>query len=134
MYKPGCVLRSSGRGLLSIPKIRLKTKRDRAFTVRAPRLLNSVPKEIRLAGFVNSFKFLLEAYFHQRASPDSPFLQSYDLSVLNLYSSGSQSGDWTPDTERGAKRCFPKNKNLELHIKPTFFSFFFFAKYLYQTF
>ena len=47
-YTPGRALCSSGRGLLSVPQARLKTKGDRTFAVRAQRLW-SLPEGIRPA-------------------------------------------------------------------------------------
>lgn len=50
-YKQTHTLRSSDKVLLVIPRSRLKTKGDRAFAIRAPRLRNALPEEIRLADF-----------------------------------------------------------------------------------
>ena len=62
-----CSLRSSGGALLTVPKLRLKTRGDYAFTMRAPRIWNALPEEIRLAGSVNSFKSLLKTHFYRLA-------------------------------------------------------------------
>uniref|UniRef100_A0A4W5KF35 Uncharacterized protein n=1 Tax=Hucho hucho TaxID=62062 RepID=A0A4W5KF35_9TELE len=48
-------LRSSGRPLLTIPKSRLKTKGE-ACSIRAPRLWNGLPEQVRLADSVPLFK------------------------------------------------------------------------------
>ena len=64
---PNQKLRSSGGALLTIPNSRLKTKGDRPFAIRAPRLWNALPEEIRLAGSVNSFKSLLKTHFYRLA-------------------------------------------------------------------
>jgi len=66
-YEPPCSLRSSGRSLLAVPKSRLRTKGDRAFSVRAPQLWNNLPEEIRLASSVTSFKSLLKTHFYRMA-------------------------------------------------------------------
>ena len=66
-YEPARSLRSSGGALLTVPKSRLKTKGDRAFATRAPRLWNALPEEIRLAGSVDSFKSLLKTHFYRCA-------------------------------------------------------------------
>ena len=66
-YTPVRNLRSSGSGLLSIPKVNLKTKGDRAFSVRAPRLWNDLPDEIRSAKSVSSFKSLLKTHLFKKA-------------------------------------------------------------------
>jgi len=50
-----------------IPGSRLRTKGDRAFASRAPRLRNDLPEEIRLANSVLSFKSLLKTHFYRLA-------------------------------------------------------------------
>ena len=66
-YEPGRCLRSSGRTLLATPTARLVTKGDRAFSVRAPQLWNSLPEDLRLADTVHSFKSRLKTYFYRKA-------------------------------------------------------------------
>ena len=66
-YEPARSLRSSGGALLAVPKSRLKSKGDRAFSIRAPRLWNDLPEEIRLAESVTSFKSLLKTHFYRLA-------------------------------------------------------------------
>ncbi|KAF7650466.1 hypothetical protein LDENG_00125910, partial [Lucifuga dentata] len=48
-YKPDCHLRSSGKNLLVVPRFCHVSKGDRAFSVPAPRLWNSLPEDLRLA-------------------------------------------------------------------------------------
>jgi len=48
-YEPSRSLRSSGRGLLSVPESRMQSKGDRALAIRAPRLWNNLPEDIRLS-------------------------------------------------------------------------------------
>ena len=55
-------LRSSDSILLSMPAVRSKTLGDRAFMVAAPRLWNSLPKELRAITNVNSFKAHIKTY------------------------------------------------------------------------
>ena len=55
-------LRSSDSILLSMPAARSKTLGDRAFMVTAPRLWNSLPKELRAITNVNSFKAHIKTY------------------------------------------------------------------------
>ena len=55
-------LRSSNSILLSMPAVRSKTLGDRAFMVAAPRLWNSLPKELRAITNVNSFKAHIKTY------------------------------------------------------------------------
>ncbi len=69
-YVPLRSLRSSGSGLLSVPESRLITKGDRAFAIRAPRLWNDLPEEIRQSESVSSFKSLLKTYLFRKAYPD----------------------------------------------------------------
>ena len=55
-YQPSRVLRSSGTGLLIIPKVRTKTHGETAFSHRGPRLWNSLPQGIRTAETADIFK------------------------------------------------------------------------------
>ncbi len=59
-HEPDCCIRSSSKALLSVPKSCLASKDDRAFTVRAPQLWNSLPGDLRQATSVSSFKALLK--------------------------------------------------------------------------
>ena len=54
-------LRSSNKGLLHIPRSRLKLKGDRAFAVAAPRLWNQLPPDIRDAPSIYAFKSRLKS-------------------------------------------------------------------------
>ena len=54
--------RSSDSILLSMPAAQSKTLGDRAFMVAAPRLWNSLPKELRAITNVNSFKAHIKTY------------------------------------------------------------------------
>jgi len=49
-HEPKRSLRSSGRGLLTALKSKVATKGDRAFSVRAPKLWNSLPDDLRVGG------------------------------------------------------------------------------------
>ena len=66
-YEPAHSLRSLGGALLAVPKLRLMTNGDRAFTIRAPQLWNDLPEEIRLVQSFTSFKSLLNNYFYRLA-------------------------------------------------------------------
>ena len=55
-------LRSSDSILLSMRVARSKTLGDRTFMVAAPRLWNSLPKELRAITNVNSFKAHIKTY------------------------------------------------------------------------
>ena len=60
---PGRKLRSSSQGLLTTPKSNTATYGDRAFSIAAPRLWNSLLYDIRNAKSVSHFKSLLKTYF-----------------------------------------------------------------------
>jgi len=66
-YEPHCSLRSSGGTFLAVLMSTLTSRGDRAFAVRAPRLLNHLPEQIRLAESVTSFKSLLKTHFYRSA-------------------------------------------------------------------
>ena len=77
-------LRSSGSILLSMPAVRSKTLGDRAFMVAAPRLWNSLPKELRAITNVNSFKAHIKTYLF-RTSYWRAILYSV-LTCMHIYS------------------------------------------------
>ena len=54
------LLRSSSQNLLAVPKSRLKTYGDRAFSVVAARLWNQLPLELRSVTSVDQFKTQLK--------------------------------------------------------------------------
>ncbi len=60
-------LRSSDRAFLAVPRSRLKTKGDRAFSIAAPRLWNQLPLDIRLAPSITTFKTKLKTYLYSQA-------------------------------------------------------------------
>ena len=66
-YDPPRDLRSAGKGLLKVRTANLVTKGDRAFAVRAPKLWNALPENIRLAESLGLFKSLLKTYLFQKA-------------------------------------------------------------------
>ena len=55
-YEPPRSLRSGSQQLLFVPKTRLKTFGDKAFSVQAPRLWNSLPLHLRCESSLLSFK------------------------------------------------------------------------------
>ena len=65
-YKPARNLRSSGRKLLVVPRSKLKSYRDRAFSVAAPRLWNDIPYSIKCSEDLCSFKRNLKTYLFKR--------------------------------------------------------------------
>ena len=77
-------LRSWGSILLSMPAVRSKTLGDRAFMVAAPRLWNSLPKELRAITNVNSFKAHIKTYLF-RTSYWRAILYSV-LTCMHIYS------------------------------------------------
>ena len=54
--------RSSTKQLLSVPRTRLKTKGDRAFSVAGPNLWNPLPPHIKSSTTLASFKSNLKTY------------------------------------------------------------------------
>ena len=65
-YKPARSLRSSGKGLLFIPKARLKCFGDKCFSTYAPKLWNSLPLALRNAASVSIFKDKLKTFLFTR--------------------------------------------------------------------
>lgn len=61
-YQPSRVLRSSGTGLLIIPRVNTKTHGEAAFSHYGPRLWNSLPESIRTAETVDVFKRRLKTH------------------------------------------------------------------------
>ena len=59
-YVPARTLRSSSSNLLQMPSARTITYKERAFSIRARRLWNSLPLNIKQARSVNHFKELLK--------------------------------------------------------------------------
>ncbi|KAL3054734.1 hypothetical protein OYC64_017630 [Pagothenia borchgrevinki] len=66
-YTPSRSLRSSDTGLLSIPRSRLRTVGDRAFSVATPTLWNALPAEIRNAASLDIFKSSLKTHLFTMA-------------------------------------------------------------------
>ena len=66
-YQPSRTLRSSGTGLLTIPKVRTKTHGEAAFSHYGPQLWNSLPQNIRTAETVDIFKRRLKTHFFSLA-------------------------------------------------------------------
>ncbi len=63
-YTASRSLRSSDQLLLSVPRSRCKTKGDRAFSVMAPKLWNSLPLNIRASPSLDAFKSSLKTYLY----------------------------------------------------------------------
>ena len=66
-YSPSRSLRSSGAGLLSLPKVKKKSAGQRAFAYRAPFLWNRLPSAIREADSVELFKGKLKTHLYNLA-------------------------------------------------------------------
>ncbi|KAF7642710.1 hypothetical protein LDENG_00252730, partial [Lucifuga dentata] len=56
-------LRSSGSNLLTIANSSLKTKGVQVFAVRAPKLWNDLPEDLRVEKSVSAFKSQLKTHF-----------------------------------------------------------------------
>ena len=61
-YKPQRSLRSADEEYLVVPKTKMHTAGDRAFSVHAPRLWNRLPKDIRTSKTITTFKSKLKTY------------------------------------------------------------------------
>lgn len=61
-YAPVRSVRSESQFLLNVPRSRLKTRGDRAFSVAAPKLWNNLPLHIRAAPTLDSFKSALKTH------------------------------------------------------------------------
>ena len=55
-YSPIRSLRSSDQAMLVVPRVWLKSRRERSFYLVGPRLWNSLPLETKMAPFICSFK------------------------------------------------------------------------------
>ena len=66
-YTTARPLRPSDQDLLLIPRTRLKTRGERAFSSIAPTLWNRLPLQLRLADSVSTFKSLLKTYLFKQA-------------------------------------------------------------------
>ena len=58
-YEPTRTLRTSGRGLLLVPRVRTK-QGEAAFQVYAPKIWNSLPEDVRQASTLTMFKSRLK--------------------------------------------------------------------------
>ena len=66
-YVPTRTLRSSSSNLLQMPSARTITYGERAFSIRAPKLWNALPLNIKQAGSVEHFKKLLKQHLFKVA-------------------------------------------------------------------
>ena len=64
--KPTRILRSSSRNLLVIPRSKLKSDGNHAFSVSAPKLWNDIPDIIKCSVDPNAFKRNLKTYLYKR--------------------------------------------------------------------
>ena len=65
-YVPTRSLRSTGQGLLCVPKTRLSTFGDRAFASFAPRLWNDLPVYLRSCESLDKFKSAYRTYLFKK--------------------------------------------------------------------
>ena len=66
-HQPTRNLRSSKDNLLTVPRTKLSTYGDRAFSKAAPLLWNSLPTEIRDSSTLNSFRSSLKTHLYKQA-------------------------------------------------------------------
>ena len=69
-YVPTRSLRSANRDLLQVPKSRLCTFRDKAFTSFAPKLWNNLPSELRQIESLEHFKSVYKTYLFSQCFSD----------------------------------------------------------------
>lgn len=69
-YRPTRSLRSSSQNMLSIPKSNTVNYGDRAFSICAPKLWNSLPCHLRNANSIFSFKSQLKTFLFQAVYDD----------------------------------------------------------------
>ena len=62
-------LRSDSSNLLMVPKTKLRTMGDRAFSSTAPSLWNSLPDHLRASQSTNQFKRGLKTFLFSKAYP-----------------------------------------------------------------
>ena len=60
-YEPSRALRSSGTGLLTVPRVRTK-QGEAAFSYYAPKIWNKLPENLRSAATLSSFKSSLKTF------------------------------------------------------------------------
>ena len=66
-YSTGRHLRSSNKGLLSVPRTHHKTYGDRAFAVAAPKLWNTLPIHIKQSDTISNFKTNLKTFLFNKS-------------------------------------------------------------------
>ena len=66
-YTPSRALRSASSNLLHVPSTCTKTYGDRAFSVAAPRLWNSLPQKLRQMDDINHFKSAIKTFLFKTA-------------------------------------------------------------------
>ena len=67
VYEPPRVFRSSGAGLLFIPKAGTKTYGEASFSFYGPHFWNILPEHLRAAVGVDTFKRKLQTYVFSKA-------------------------------------------------------------------
>uniref|UniRef100_A0A3P9IWS2 Reverse transcriptase domain-containing protein n=1 Tax=Oryzias latipes TaxID=8090 RepID=A0A3P9IWS2_ORYLA len=67
VYDPPRALRSTGAGLLVVPKVRTKTHGEAFFQHCGPRLWNSLPEDVRASATVEVFKKKLKTHLFSKA-------------------------------------------------------------------
>lgn len=66
-YEPSRTLRSSGTGLLIIPKVRTRAQGEASFQYYGPRLWNGLLEDLRAAENGDIFKSRLKTYLFNQA-------------------------------------------------------------------
>ena len=66
-YEPTRALRSADAHLLEVPRCRLRTQGEKAFTIAAPRLWNNLPLAMHATDSLSSFKKQLKTFLFKTA-------------------------------------------------------------------
>lgn len=66
-YEPARPLRSTGTGLLTVPRVTTKTHGESSFYFYAPGLWNKLPEDLRTAASVDIFKTKLKTHLFTQA-------------------------------------------------------------------
>ncbi|KAL3045386.1 hypothetical protein OYC64_013622 [Pagothenia borchgrevinki] len=69
LYQPPRSLRSTSAGFLSIPRAKLRSFGDRAFSVAAPKLWNSLPQDLRESESLTLFQSRLKTHLFNAVYP-----------------------------------------------------------------
>ena len=91
-YKPSRNLRSVDQGLLTVPKSNQWTYGDRAFSVAAAKLWNSLPLDIRNSGSITLFKRKLKTFLFKKDNLLFFFYKIFNCRIVKHHRAASVYG------------------------------------------